>query len=231
MHLQIIISTKQFSMLKQLSIITAIFASSVFAAAQQSTAKKPVKGSVPLFAGDLSNASYPEGVWTFEDKAIWTNRQYENFELDLDFKTAAGTNSGVIVYCSDTADWIPNSIEIQIADDYAEQWAKSPRTWQSGAVFGRLAATKQKVVKKPGAWNHYTITCKGQQITVVLNGQKVTEMDMRQWTSGKTNPDGSAIPEWLYKPLSELPAKGHIGLQGKHAGAPVWFRNIRIREL
>jgi hypothetical protein len=230
---------KQSIMLKQFFIILALSAYSVFAAAQQSTAKKQIKGSKPLFAADLSNASYPEGVWSFvngvltatEDKAIWSNRQYENFVLDVDFKTASGTNSGVIVYASDTADWIPNSVEIQIADDYADQWAKSPKTWQCGAVFGRLAANKQRVVKKPGAWNHYTITCKGQQITIVLNGQNVTEMDMRNWTSGKTNPDGSEIPQWLHKPLSELPTKGHIGLQGKHAGAPVWFRNIRIREL
>lgn len=32
---------------------------------------------------------------------------------------------------------------------------------------------------------------------VELNGQKVTKMDMRQWISGKINPDGSEISEWL----------------------------------
>ena len=64
-----------------------------------------------------------------------------------------------------------------------------------------------------------------------LNGKKVTEMDMSRWTSAKTNPDGSPIPEWLSTPFAELPTKGYIGLQGKHAGAPVWFRNIRVREL
>lgn len=28
-----------------------------------------------------------------------------------------------------------------------------------------------------------------------------------------------------------LPPKGKIGFQGKHAGAPIWFRNIKIKEL
>jgi hypothetical protein len=56
-------------------------------------------------------------------------------------------------------------------------------------------------------------------------------MDMSLWTSAKTNPDGSEIPSWLNKPLSKHPTKGRIGLQGKHAGAPIWFRNIKIREL
>lgn len=198
----------------------------------------PNSGKWPdLFTSDLSNAIFPQGVWTCEDgvltasedQAIWTNKDYENFVLDLEFKNAAGTNSGVVVYCTDMKDWIPNSVEIQIADDYAEQWAKSPKTWQCGAIFGHLAPSKS-VVKKPGEWNRFTIRCRGKQIDVVLNGEHITSMDMSRWTSAKTNPDGSEIPPWLSKPFSELPTKGRIGLQGKHAGAPVWFRNIKIRE-
>jgi len=191
-----------------------------------------------LFNKDLSNAIYPEGIWTSEDgvltasedQAIWTNKDYDNFVLDLEFKTASGTNSGVVVYCTDMKNWIPNSVEIQIADDFAEQWAKSPKTWQCGAIFGHLAPTKS-VVKKPGQWNRFTIKCVGKQIDVALNGERITSMDMSLWTSAKTNPDGSEIPPWLSKPYAELPTKGRIGLQGKHAGAPIWFRNIKIREL
>jgi hypothetical protein len=189
-----------------------------------------------LFAADLSNAEFPAGVWTVadgvltasKDQAIWTNRDYENFVLDLEFMTAPGTNSGVIVYCSDMANWIPNSVEIQIADDFAEEWAKEPATWHCGAIFGHLAPTKS-MVKKPGEWNRYAITCVGKRISVVLNGEKVTVMDMSLWTSAKTNPDGSEIPAWLSRPKAELATKGRIGFQGKHAGAPIYFRNIRIK--
>jgi hypothetical protein len=191
-----------------------------------------------LFAADLSTAMFTEGVWTVddgiltasEDQAIWTTRDYDNFILDLEFKTASGTNSGVVVYCTDTKDWIPNSVEIQIADDYAEKWAKAPKTWHCGAIFGHLAPSKT-MVKKPGEWNHFTITCVDQKIDVVLNAEHIVSMDMSLWTSAKTNPDGSEIPPWLNKPLSKHPTKGRIGLQGKHAGAPIWFRNIKIREL
>ncbi len=191
-----------------------------------------------LFEADLSNAIFPEGVWTVEDgvltasedQAIWTKKDHDNFILDLEFKTAPGTNSGVIVYCSDMKNWIPNSVEIQIADDFAEKWSKAPDTWHCGAIFGHLAPSKS-VVKKPGQWNRFTIRCRDQKIDVALNGQRITSMDMSLWTSAKTNPDGSEIPSWLSKPLSELPTKGKIGLQGKHAGAPIWFRNIKIREL
>jgi len=191
-----------------------------------------------LFQADLSNADYPPGIWTFtsgvltasEDQAIWTRKDYENFILDLEFKTAPGTNSGIILYCADIKDWIPNSVEVQIADDYAEEWAKSPKTWQCGAIFGHLAPAKS-AVKRPGEWNRYTITCSGPKISVVLNGERVTEIDLRLWTSAKTNPDGSDIPAWLSKPLAGLTTRGRIGLQGKHAGAPIFFRNVKIKEL
>ncbi|MCR4415488.1 MAG: DUF1080 domain-containing protein, partial [Thermoguttaceae bacterium] len=163
-------------------------------------------------------------------QCIWTKKEYENFVLDLEFKNAPGTNSGVIVYCSDAKNWIPNSIEIQIADDFAERWAKSPKTWQCAAIFGRLAPTRS-AVKKPGQWNRMTITCRGPMIYVLLNGQQVTEMDMRKWTDAKKNPDGSEIPPWLSKPAAELPTKGRIGLQGKHAGAPIYFRNLKIKSI
>ena len=226
-------------MVKQFVVVLVIAASSLGASAQSSTAQTKTSGWQPLFAADLSDAAYPKGVWTVEngvltaseDQAIWSTKNYQDFVLDLEFKTAPGTNSGVIVYCTDTANWIPNSVEIQIADDYSDEWSKAPKTWQCGAIFGHLAANKQKVVKKPGEWNHYTITCQGQRIAVELNGQKVTDMDMRKWTSAKTNPDGSEIPAWLSRPFAELQTSGYIGLQGKHAGAPIWFRNVRIKQL
>jgi hypothetical protein len=191
-----------------------------------------------LFAPDLSDAEFPAGVWSFqdgvltatEDQCIWSRASFGSSILDLEFKNDAETNSGVIVYASDIKDWIPNSVEIQIADDFAEKWAKSPRTWQCGAIFGRLAPQKS-AVKKPGEWNRCTITCKGQNISVLLNGQLVTVMDMSKWTSATKNPDGSDIPPWLSKPLADLKPFGRIGLQGKHAGAPIYFRNVKIAPI
>lgn len=191
-----------------------------------------------LFNNDLSNAIYAKDVWTVtdgvltasKDDAIWSEKEYDDFILDLEFKNADGTNSGVIVHASDIKEWIPHSVEIQIADDYSEEWSKVVPSWQCAAIFGHQAATK-RTVKKFGEWNHYTITCKGKKIWVVLNGELVNECDMSLFTSAKTNPDGSEIPEWLSNPMATLPLHGHIGFQGKHAGAPIYFRNIKIKEL
>jgi len=197
-----------------------------------------VSGWSNLFADALSNADYPKGVWTVsngeftasKDQALWTKKAYENYVVDLEFKTAPGSNSGVLVHVTDTKRWIPNSVEVQITDDYAEKWAKANPTWRCGAIFGRLAA-KKSVVKKPGEWNRFTVTCEGPFVDVVLNGEHVTAMDMRKWNSATKNPDGSSKPGWLNKPLSKHPTRGKIGLQGKHAGAPIWFRSIKIKEL
>jgi hypothetical protein len=191
-----------------------------------------------LFESDLSNAIFPDGVWSFEDgeftatedQFLWSKKDYDNFIVDLEFKNADGTNSGVVVYCSDLDDWIPNSVEIQIADDYNEKWANSPKSWQCGAIFGRKPATKS-TVKKPGEWNRYTITCKDNMIYVLLNGEQVNQIDLSKFTDAEVNPDGSKAPSWLSKAPASLPTVGKIGFQGKHAGAPVYFRNIRIMEI
>lgn len=192
----------------------------------------------PLFARDLANAISPDGIWYFkdgiltatEDKCIWTKKDYNNFILNLEFKNAKGTNSGVFVYCNDIDNYVPNSVEVQIADDYFDRWAKANKTWQCAAIFGHLAASESRV-KKPGKWNKMQITCIDQNITVKLNGKLVTEMDMSLWTSGTMNPDGSEIPSWLSTPFAYLPSKGKIGFQGKHGNADIWFRKIKIKEL
>jgi hypothetical protein len=211
------------------------------ACAQDSYDKHPNTsgaGWTNLFNADLSNAIFEKGVWTAnngvftasKDEALWSEKAYDDFILDLEFKNADSTNSGVIVHASDMKNWIPHSVEIQIADDYSDEWSKVVPSWQCAAIFGHQAATK-RTVKKAGEWNHYTITCVGKKIWVVLNDELVNVCDMALYTSAKTNPDGTEIPSWLSNPMASLPLHGHIGFQGKHAGSPIYFRNIKIKEL
>jgi len=191
-----------------------------------------------MFNSNLSNAIFPAHVWSdsagiitaTKDEALWSKDEYNNFVLDLDFMNADGTNSGVIVHASNIKDWIPHSVEIQIADDYSDEWSKAPATWQCAAIFGHQAATN-KTLNKAGEWNHYTITCRGKKIWIALNGTLVNTCDMNLFTSTKTNPDGSEIPSWLSNPMATLPLHGHIGFQGKHAGAPIYFKNIKVKRL
>jgi len=192
-----------------------------------------------LFAADFSNAIYPAGVWSWKDgelapkgkdEVLWTKNEYENYILDLEFKLDPSGNSGVLVYSTDIKNWVPNTIEIQLLDDAAPKWAQVPPNWKCGGIFGH-SAPKKSAVKKPGGWNRMTIRCQGSKISVLLNGELVTDINMKDWTSGKKAPDGSAIVNFEPRPLAEMATKGHIGLQGEHGGVPTHFRNVKIKSL
>ena len=107
-------------------------------------------GWQPLFNADLSNAHAAPGVWTVDkgvmtasrDEVVWSTNQYENFTIDLEFRLAPGANSGILVYCTDPKNWIPNAVEIQILDDTSHEWKTAAPRWRCGAIFGHLAPSK-----------------------------------------------------------------------------------------
>jgi hypothetical protein len=213
--------------------------------AAQAGGLSPLKGHpdsktwTDLFATDLSNAVFPAGVWAWtdgelapkvKDEVIWSKQGYENFILDLEFNLEPAANSGVLVYCTDMPNWIPNTIEIQLLDDAAPKWANIPANWKCGGIFGHSAPLKA-AVKKAGQWNRMTIRCQGPRISVLLNGELVTDINMKDWKSGKKGPDGSDIVDFEPRPLAEMATKGHIGLQGAHGGIPTHFRNLKIKSL
>lgn len=193
----------------------------------------------PLFCCDLSNAQYKEGVWTkdadgvltaSEDDSIWLPGEFENFELSLEFKNDYHTNSGVLIYCTDIPNWIPNALEVQILDDSdLIKAGGKPENHCCGAIYGHVAPTKL-VVKDPGEWNTMLVRCVGPIVEVTLNGEKITEMDMRLWTQKDKNPDGSGVPGHLGGPKCEAATKGAVGFQGKHGAASIYFRNVMIRD-
>jgi hypothetical protein len=66
-------------------------------------------------------------------------------------------------------------------------------------------------VMKPGEWNEYEVTCRGDQITIKWNGQivhNVTYTDV--------------------EPMKNRARQGFIGLTQHHA--VVQYRNLRIKE-
>ncbi|MBR1588131.1 MAG: DUF1080 domain-containing protein [Kiritimatiellae bacterium] len=165
-----------------------------------------------------------------KDSALWTKDDYENFALDFEYKLEPGANSGVLIYGSDTKNWIPNTVEIQLLDDYAEKWAKDPAYMMNASLYGHCAPTKRNV-RPAGQWNRMTVYARGKNIQIVCNGEKVLDADLSRWTDAKVNPDGTKIPPWLSRPWADLPTKGKIGFQGMHGKSRPYFRNIRIRSI
>lgn len=189
------------------------------------------EGYKALFLPRLSNAIMEDGGWAWEGDElvaqgkgdIWTKERYGDFALDLEFKCAPDTNSGVFIRTDDIERWLHTAIEVQILqpnDDY-----ENPRH-HCGGIFDCLTPSQQ-MVKAPGEWNDYTIIAEKNMIYVILNGVMVTEMNLDLWTEPHKNPDGTKNKfRYAYKDMAR---EGHIGLQ--YHGHPIAFRNLKIKPL
>jgi hypothetical protein len=196
------------------------------------SAHPDTSGWEDLFAPDLSNARLSPGEWVMEDGVlsarghgmIWSRKSYGNFVLDLEFKVARGANSGVFLRAADTEKPI-TGIEVQI-----HETTDGTKYGMLGAIYDAIAPRKN-MGKPAGQWNRYTIACLDSQVYVVLNGEQIISIDLDDWTQPHRNPDGTRNK--FSKALKDYPRAGPIGLQGIHgqAGAPVWFRNLKIRSL
>lgn len=184
-----------------------------------------------LIAPDFSNVVEP-GHWVIEDgvmvakdhDTLWTKKSYGNFVLDLEFKVAKESNSGVFLRSSDIKNVLA-ALEIQVHES------------SDGGKYGMVAAIydamppSKSMAKPVGEWNHYTITCKDSLVSVVFNGEEVIHADLNDWPEAHKNPNGTENK--FPVALKDYARKGPIGFQGLHgkAQAPVWYRNIKIKEL
>ncbi len=137
-------------------------------------------------------------------------REFGDFVLELEFKTHdAHTNSGIFLRVPgvpSSDDYIYHSFEVQI--DEAGEGIHA-----TGAVYDAEAPARP-AAKPPGEWNHYRIAFVGDRITVDLNGTRVID-----W---QAEPRGK---------VADFSQRGYIGLQNHDDRSPVYFRNIRIKEI
>jgi hypothetical protein len=152
-------------------------------------------------------------------------KQWENFVLSLDFKISKGCNSGIFVRTFPLKplpgkDVGYNGIELAIDD------TKTATNHDTGAIYD-LVKPASNAMKPAGEWNHVAITCNRNVIEVELNGEKVTRMNLDEWTTPNRRPDGTEHKfDVAYK---THPRKGYIGLQDH--GSPCWFKNIKLKSL
>jgi hypothetical protein len=152
-------------------------------------------------------------------------KTWEDFELSLDFKLSKGCNSGIFIRTFPLKprpgkDVGFNGIEVALDDTTGAGYH------DTGAIYD-LVEPKRNAMKPVGQWNHAVITCDKNRITIELNGEEVTKMDLDQFTEPNRRPDGSQHKfDVAYK---DHPRRGYIGLQDH--GSPCWFKNIKLREI
>src|SRR4029079_7591636 len=144
----------------------------------------------------------------------------ENYVLSLDFKITAHCNSGIFVRTMPLTrvngrDVGYNGIEVAIDD------TKTASYVDTGAFYD-LAKPKRNAMKPIGEWNHIVITSKGSRMSVVLNGEPVSQIDFDEYREPNKRPDGTSHKfDVAYK---DHPRKGYIGL-------PEHSRQWLVREI
>jgi hypothetical protein len=178
-----------------------------------------------------------------------SRERYTNFELEFDWRHLqhAG-NSGLFLWCPDSAftelppGQLPRSgIEVQVLDlGYETDWeaangapsdwftshgdlfpvgesrmtARTPtidyvdvagRAYTVGSPQSSRSFPTQRRVRPAGEWNHYRVRAVDGVVTLWVNGEEVNA--------------GSGC----------VPSSGYLALEAE--GAPVEFKNMRLREL
>jgi Domain of Unknown Function (DUF1080). len=163
----------------------------VWLTAAREADKDVPEGFEPLFNGkDLSGWKVHGGkmdAWGAENGIIFTTgvgggwllteKEYDNFELQLEYKVPKGGNSGVGLRAPRQGDIAYSGMEIQILDDPAPEYKNIRPGQHTGSIYDVVPSSKQPS-KPVGEWNRYHITAKGRQITVELNGEKIVDANL-----------------------------------------------------
>ena len=216
-----------------LSLIAFAFATPVFAADADGFTPlfdgKSLDGWTFIVKPDKDGKKAdPKDTWSVKDGVIVctgkpngcmvTKKEYGDYVLKVKWRWPADDkrgNSGVLIHVQDEKYW-PTSIEAQLLSgragdllitnppDAKLEGEKSRQDPKLERRFFRIEP-KEPVEKKLGEWNEMEVTCKGGDITLVVNGVKVNEGKNGNLKSGR------------------------IALQSE--GAEVHFKDVVIKSL
>lgn len=182
-----------------------------------------------LPGGELGKHWKTEGNWTVEDGVIslvpregengwsrfgsylWLDGEYDDFEMEFDYRVEKRGNSGFYFNVGDRKSPVASGIEVQIYDSSSRGENHRLNDHDSGGIIPGIPP-RANAVHPAGEWNHFLIQVIGQRLTVELNGVIVNEVDL------------GGHPR-----LKGRPSKGAIGFQD-HA-LPLSLKNLRLRKL
>jgi hypothetical protein len=168
------------------------------------------KGNWKLADGVVSLEPRPgEQGWARFDAYLWAKKEYKDFEIEFDYKVQKGGNSGFYFHVGDVNSPVAKGIEVQIYDSGGKPKDAKLTDHDSGGIIPGIPPTKN-AAKAAGEWNQFRVTCQGNKVTIVLNGEVVNEVPLD------------------HANIKNRPPTGAIGFQD-HA-LPLSLRNIRIRE-
>lgn len=195
------------------------------AAAQSQTTFVPLFNGKDLDGWEVRSSNVADkDRWSFKDDVLigkagggWigTKKRYGDFILKLEWKIFDGGNSGVFIRVPDgklTQSPSYHGFEFQILDDNSSKYKGKLQPYQYCGGLYHFQGVSKNVFKGVEQWNAYEITCKGDSISLVFNGEKVIGADASK------NPA-----------MAKRPKLGFIGLQNHGSG--VEFRNVMVKSL
>ncbi len=153
--------------------------------------------------GVLSNALglKPDGSWAGGGANLMTKRSdFYDFNLEYDVRVPKKSNSGV---------YLRGRYECQVIDSYG----KAVDCHNMAAYYGRVTP-RVAAEKKPGEWQHVSVTLYKRHMTVVLNGVTIIEDAPVVGVTGGAIDANEFVPGPLY-------------LQGDHSDAD--YKNMILR--
>ncbi len=158
---------------------------------------------------------------------LFGDKKFKNFELSIDWKASKMANSGIFYNIRE----VPGkpiyyaAPEIQVLDNENATDNKIA-SHLAGSLYDMLAADPE-TVNPYGEWNTIVVRVKDGKVTHTQNGTEVVSYTLwtPEWDELVQNSKFKNFPGFT----EGISKEGYIGLQDH--GYPVWFRNIKIREL
>lgn len=144
-----------------------------------------------------------------------TTEMFDNFRLEFEYRLPKGGNSGIFIRAPHQGDPAFQGFEIQLLDDYAEEF-EGLNPWQyTGSIYD-IQAPSQSVSKAAGEWQHMVIVADGPDIQVILNDKMIINTNLINYMDRVDEHPGLKRRE------------GYIGLQNHNT--QIEYRNIKITE-
>jgi hypothetical protein len=177
--------------------------------------KPPPDGAKWVVKDGILNGSNPRGTWLVSDK------EYADFQLELEFKIADPGNSGVGLRFPEKGDPAFDGLELQIMGPTYRGNDFVPENERTGAIY-QLFTPKDLKAFQVNQWNRYHVTLSGPKLSVTLNDVLIQDVNLDQ---EKFKPQRGSPP-------AQRPRKGHIGFQELSRGnTTVQIRNARIKVI
>jgi hypothetical protein len=175
------------------------------------------------------------GGWSVQDSVIYcagtsggdiiTKSQWQDFELQLEWKISDGGNSGIYYRLTELHhSAYDTGPEYQLLDNTVLAGVADRLDETTASVFD-VYSPSVDLTKPVGEWNSTRIVADSTHVEHWLNGTRVVQFDLFTADWDKR----IAESKWTEHMDFGRMKSGHIGFQDH--GNEVWFRNIKIRKL